>query len=331
MQAVRGRGSTDLGELYAPVAADLARAQRIFRQELDGRPAYIAELCRHVEHFRGKQLRPALLLLAARACGQVTPAHPLLAAVVEMVHLATLVHDDVLDGGDLRRRRPTVNRRWGDESAVLLGDLLFAHAYHLCSRLDSQAAARAIAAAAVTVCEGELLQIANRGNRGLREPEYLEIVTHKTATLVGLAAELGAEYAGADPARCGHLRAFGTALGIAFQITDDVLDLTGDERIAGKSLGRDVQHGELTLPLIHFLHTAPPTARAELRAVLGNGDGRRPQRVAALLAGSASLAYAREAAAGYVSEALAHLADLPPSSARESLEAMARFVLARQF
>lgn len=315
-----------LAQLYAPVARELEQAEHLFRDELASDLPAVNELYAHLEHLRGKQLRPALLLLAGRACGLLRPQHAVLAAVVEMVHLATLVHDDVLDGGDVRRRAATVNRAWGNSRAVLLGDLLFTHAYHLCAGLDDHYAARCIARTAVALCEGELLQIAHRGDYALSEDVYLDIIARKTAALLGTCTRLGAHYAGADAALGQRLAEFGACLGMSFQITDDLLDLVGDERAAGKSLGRDAALGELTLPLIHFLREAPAGPRAAMLQTLGDRGDKRSTRIAELLADSDSVAYARRAAENYVRNALALLEELPSSDARDSLAAMARFI-----
>lgn len=323
-------GALRLAELYAPIADELKQSRRILADELISDQTRISDLCQHVAQFHGKMLRPALLLLAGKACGALRPAHPVLAAVVELVHIATLVHDDVLDEADIRRRAATVNRLWGNGRAVLMGDFLYSHAYHLCSGLQSQFAARLIGQTAVTTCEGEMMQVANRGNTALTEGEYCDIITRKTAVLVEACCHLGAHYAEADADTVRHLRTFGRALGIAFQIVDDLLDLTGDESEVGKSLGRDVDEGELTLPLIHFLRTATPRRRARLLTLLGSVDPQRYREVATLLRDSDSIAYAQNVAHEHIATARTALAALPPSPARDSLSTMAEFVLARR-
>jgi len=323
-------GTVRLAELYAPVADDLQQSQRILADELISDQTLISDLCHHVGQFHGKRLRPALLLLAADACGEVGPEHHVLAAVVELVHIATLVHDDVLDEADIRRRAATVNRLWGNEQAVLLGDFLYSHAFHLCSSLNAQFAARLIGQTAITVCEGEMMQVANRGNFELTEGEYMDIISRKTAVLVETCCHLGARHAGAADATVRRLRAFGHALGLAFQIVDDLLDLTGDESEVGKSLGRDVYEGELTLPLIHFLRTAPAPRRARLLALLRGDDPQRYREIAGLLRNSDSVAYAQTVAEEQIASARASLAELPPSAARDSLSALADFVVARR-
>jgi octaprenyl-diphosphate synthase len=319
-----------LAGLFSSIADDLEESARIFRDELHSESPYVCELCEHIEHFRGKQLRPALLLLSGQACGELRPAHRVLAAVVEMVHLATLVHDDVLDEADIRRRTATVSRRWGNESAVLLGDLLFSHAFRLCSSLDDQFASQLIGQTAVTLCAGELTQVSHCDNTELTEAEYFEIITGKTASLIGTCCLLGARYAGANRETVRRMNEFGVGLGTAFQITDDLLDLIGDEREVGKSLGRDLDKGKLTLPLIHFLRTAAPTPRKRILALLRNGDLRRNGQVATLLADSDSIDYARRIAYEHVRRSLDILSELPPSDARSSLTAMAEFIIARR-
>jgi octaprenyl-diphosphate synthase len=330
VRAVAVSGTLRLAELYASVADDLRQSQQILVDELASDQTLISDLCQHVGQFHGKLLRPAILLLAGKASGEVQPAHHVLAAVVELVHIATLVHDDVLDEADIRRRAATVNRLWGNEQAVLLGDFLYSHAFHLCSGLDSQFAARLIGQTAIRVCEGEMMQVANRGNVDLTEGDYLDIIGRKTAALVETCCHLGAQYAGASPATVRRVCAFGRALGLAFQIVDDLLDLTGDESEVGKSLGRDVDEQELTLPLIHLLQTGAESARARLLALLHGDDPQRYRPIAALLASSGSLAYAQTAAEEHIAAARAALAGLPASTARDSLSALADFVIARR-
>ncbi len=321
----------EIANLVAPIGDDLRETLRVFRAEVDSDQSFIRDLCDHVGQYHGKQLRPALLLLTARACGGVTPDHHVLAAVVEMVHMATLVHDDVLDDADVRRGADTVNRLWGNERSILLGDYLFSHAYHLCSSLNSQFAARQIGATGVTLCEGEMMQVANRGNYDLDETLYYDIIHRKTASLIGTASALGAHYAGADPERVEKMRIFGESLGIAFQIVDDLLDITGSEAEVGKSVGRDVEKGKLTLALIHFLQTQSPAARSRMLETLNGDSPTRQQAVAAQLQGSDSLDYANQAATGHIQRALTQLEGLPESDARDGLQAMAEFVAARTF
>jgi len=318
-----------LAEVYAPIAAELEEARARFDKELHHPRGFINQLCAQVKHYRGKMLRPALLLLTGKALGKLTDEHATLAAVVEMVHVATLVHDDVLDEADVRRQRTTVNARSGNEAAVLLGDYLISHAFHLCSSLDSQYAARAIGATTNTVCAGELSQIHHRGDPRLTEAEYLEIIESKTAVLTGTCCALGARFADAAADRIEALRRFGTELGIAFQIVDDVLDLVGSQEHVGKTLGRDLDLGKPTLPVIHSLANAEPEVRRRLQSLIRDDVAGRRHGVQELLHRSGSIDYARAVAQRYIASAVKHLDVLPDSPARASLAVLAEFVLRR--
>ncbi len=315
------------------LAGELAEVESRFAAELHSDLACVNDLVRHIERYRGKMLRPVLLLLCGEAADPAEPlrdAHRTLAAVVEMVHMATLVHDDILDEADTRRSGQTVNALRGNEAAVMLGDYLISHAYHLCSTLNSQAAARLIAHATNTVCEGELLQLANRYNWSLDEQTYFQIIDRKTGALCGVACRLGAMMSGAGREVCEAVDRFGVQLGAAFQIIDDVLDLVGDEAVVGKSLGKDIEKGKLTLPLIHRLETAAPAERQTLLTRLRSTDDDRAQRIARELREGAAVDYARRRAERFVEEAKRQVRRLPDSEGREVLFAMADAVLTRE-
>ncbi len=321
-----------LANLTDCIAAELSAVERRFHDELETDLRAVNTLVRHVSRFRGKMLRPCLVLLAGRAAApgrELTDAHVTLATVVEMVHMATLVHDDVLDEAELRRKGATINHLRGNEAAVMLGDYLISHSYHLCASLESQFASRLIARTTNQVCEGELLQIDNRHNLDLDEPTYLEIIKRKTAVLTAACCTLGATVAGAPERVVKQLETYGLSLGTAFQIQDDILDLIGDPHAVGKTLGSDIEKGKMTLPMIHFLRTAPAEHRALLRSLLGSRDLDKLDQVRNLILPSGSIGYAREAAAKLVRQARAALADLPASDARQVLETMADFVVAR--
>lgn len=318
-----------LASLYEAIAPDLAKVCRIFDDELFSELPFVNELCTHVRQYRGKMLRPALLLLSGRACGSTRPEHLTLAAVVEMVHMATLVHDDVLDEADLRRRCPTINRMQGNEAAVLLGDYLISHAFHLCSSLQSQEASRIIGATTNTVCEGELQQIFHRGDEELTPEQYLQIISRKTAALTAACCRLGAQFAGASPTVTAALEQYGQQVGIAFQITDDVLDIVGTEKEMGKTLGRDFDKNKLTLPLIHcFTHGGADLGRRARQ--YWRDAGRHHADLRACLEQSGSIAYTLAEAARYVESATASLEALPASDAREVLCRMAQLILDRE-
>jgi octaprenyl-diphosphate synthase len=316
-------------DLHAPIARDLEEVERVLARALENsRPGVTPLLC-HLTHYRGKRLRPTLLLLTARACGGIRPAHHVLAAVVEMIHTATLVHDDVLDEARLRRHVPTVNATWGNQASVLLGDYLFTHAFHLSSTLDDVRACRLIGEATNRVCAGELQQVCERGNLDLSEEEYFAIIDAKTAELTSCCCRLGALFAGADEEVVEALAGYGRKLGVAFQIADDLLDLVGTESVAGKSLGTDVAQQKLTLPLIRLLGHAAPAAAARARDVLNGRDRCKREALTPLLRESGALSYARHQAEEYAALARDELSCLPASEWRSILDSLPNRVVHR--
>jgi octaprenyl-diphosphate synthase len=315
-------------DLPGPIAADLEEVERILERVLKSRYAGVTEVARHVRHYRGKRLRPVLLLLTARACGRVAPAHHTLGAVVEMIHTATLVHDDILDGATVRRHVRTVNACWGNQTSVLLGDYLFTHAFHLASTVDARAC-QLIGAATNRVCEGEMCQGLERGNLDLDEEAYYDVIDGKTAELIACCCQLGALYSGAAPEVVQGLTRFGRYVGLAFQIADDLLDLVGEEKATGKSLGTDVEQQKMTLPLIHLLANGTNGTAVRARQILrGTAEGRR-DALRPLLAENGSLDYARRKAEEFVAKARKELNCLPASPARSVLETMTDRVVHR--
>jgi octaprenyl-diphosphate synthase len=321
--------STVLAGLHECIGTQLAAVDRLFNTELHSDLACVNSLVRHVGRFRGKMLRPTLLLLSGKACGELKNEHVVLATVVEMVHMATLVHDDVLDEAEMRRKGATINHLRGNEAAVMLGDCLISHSYHLCSSLDSQHASRTIARTTNRVCEGELLQIDNRDNLDLDEKVYLEIINRKTASLCAACCMLGAKFAGATDEISAQLEEFGLCLGMAFQIQDDLLDIEGHASTVGKTLGIDVEKGKMTLPMIHFLKTAPREHRMLLRSLLEGHDSDKSERIRNLIMPSESLAYAHQRARDFSNRAQQVLSGVPDSEAKRVLIQMAEFVVSR--
>jgi octaprenyl-diphosphate synthase len=321
-----------LAGLVECIGPQLGLVERRFHEELVSALPCVNTLVKHVSRFRGKMLRPTLLLLTGKAAApqrELTDAHLTLATVVEMVHMATLVHDDVLDEAELRRKGATINHLRGNEAAVLLGDYLISHSYHLCSSLDSQLASRMIARTTNQVCEGELLQIDNRNNWDLSEETYLRIITQKTAVLCATCCHLGARFSGASHAVIDAMELYGLSLGTAFQIQDDILDIVGDISTVGKTLGIDIDKGKLTLPTIHFLRTAPPEHRVLLRSLLSSRDGDKIEKIRNLILPSQSIEYAHDRARQLIDRACATLEMLPDSEAKNAMRTMARFVIER--
>jgi octaprenyl-diphosphate synthase len=316
--------------LYAPIATELAAAEELLRRELTSDDPFVDGLVKHAFRLGGKRLRPALVLLAAKAAGQIAHEHVVLAAVVEMIHTATLVHDDVLDEASLRRHRETVNARSDNEASVLVGDFLFTHAFYLASSLETTYACQTIGRATNIVCAGELRQVHSRGNFQLTEAEYLSIIEAKTAELCACCCRLGAHYAGAGRERVDALARYGRNLGIAFQIADDMLDLVGDELAMGKSLGTDLEKQKLTLPLIRLLAESTPAERAEIVELVSSKNRADRSHLGVWLERSRALADARDMACHYADAARREAAHLPPSPARDVLLALAELVVSRQ-
>lgn len=306
--------------LYAPIASDLEEVERILARTIANTNPAVAELVHHVGHFRGKRLRPALLLLTGRACGRLTQAHPVLAAVIELIHTATLVHDDVLDGATVRRHVATVNAGWGNQKSILFGDYLFTHAFHLATTLGDIRACQIIGEATNRVCEGELRQGLQRGNLELSEAEYFDIIDAKTAELLACCCQLGALASGAGPDVVAALTRYGRNLGLAFQIADDLLDLIGDEGVTGKSLGTDLDQQKMTLPLIRVMESGPAALTARVRQVLASSGNHKRETLRPYLTECGALDYAFRRAEELAVRARAELECLPPSSCRGILE-----------
>ena len=324
------QGAPILASLYAPVRQELDEVEEVFRQTLRSDRPFIDGLIKYGFRLGGKRLRPALVLLTAKASGSIDRNHVLVAAAVEMIHTATLIHDDVLDEATLRRHLDTVNARWDNETSVLLGDYLLTQSLCLASSLDDPFACRSIGEASRAMCEGELCQIESRGDYALAESQYFEIIRGKTAALIACCCRLGAHYAGADAAVEHALDQYGLHLGIAFQIVDDLLDVLGDEAKVGKSLGTDLLKQKSTLPLIRLLDQSTPAQRAELLARLSGEENHRSEFLRGRWGGSDAIPYTRAKAVESTRLACGYLDALPPSPARDSLRDLTEFVVNRQ-
>ncbi len=315
------------------IAEQLKQVEVCFSEELRSSLPHVNNLVEHVSKFRGKMLRPMLVLLSGLAANEkviLNATHITLATVVEMVHMSTLVHDDVLDGAEVRRRGATIHHLHGNEAAVLLGDYLISHAFHLCSSLNTQEYSRLVSHATNIVCEGELTQNFNRNNWDLSEEVYYDIIYRKTAALTEVCCRLGAMVSAPNQASVDALAAYGKFAGMAFQIIDDVLDLVGEQKTVGKTLGSDIEKGKLTLPMLHFIRNAAPQHRDLLIDLLGSQEVDRVERVRQLVAPSSSVVFARKEAEKFVDRAITSLQILPATEARDVLTDMAHFITARQ-
>ncbi len=263
-QALKSTFELINAQLYS-VEERIRQQAKAFDPAVEGYVTYAVE-------SHGKRLRPALALLAGGATGNICPNHLDLAVILEMIHAATLVHDDILDGADKRRGQPTANAKWGTALSVLLGDCLFAHALKLSTSFPNAEIGRRIAHAASEVCSGEIIQTQRRFDLKLSVPDYYKIIEMKTAALFAAACELGAFINEAAPEVIDALRIYGLQLGTAYQIYDDVLDLAGDETKVGKTLGSDLRKGKLTLPVLHLLQISDEAERHRLSEIILNGE-----------------------------------------------------------
>lgn len=289
----------------------------------------ISTYARYALTNQGKQLRPALVALSARAAGGIQPQHVTVAVVIEMVHLATLVHDDVMDEASMRRQRPTLAANWGNHISVLLGDCLFAHALRLAASFPTPDICRAVATASNTVCTGEILQTNSRLNFALTRAEYFRMLSMKTAEFFGLACELGGRLANANDAGCVALRDFGMSLGLAYQLYDDCLDLFGSEKVVGKSLGTDLASGKLTLPVLFALEKASDEEKSQLKQWIRQWDSSHHAGVARILGQCGALDHCQGVIAGELTRAHEALRVLPESPGKAALIELTGF-LARQ-
>jgi octaprenyl-diphosphate synthase len=320
----------------APVAGDMQRVDGLIRARLDSDVVLVRQVAEYIVGGGGKRLRPALVLLSAGACGYpgarapAGEAHCELAAVVEFIHTATLLHDDVVDASELRRGRHTANAEFGNAASVLVGDFLYSRAFQMMLGAGSMRVMQVLADATNTIAEGEVLQLMNCHDPDVGEARYLDVVRRKTAKLFEAAARLGAVLAEAPPAVESGLTEFGMRLGTAFQLIDDVLDYSGDAAAIGKSLGDDLAEGKPTLPLIRAMASAPAAQAALVRRAIVEGGRGEFERVLAAVQESGALDYARAAAEREAQAARAALAPLPASAQRDSLLELASFSVARR-
>ena len=318
--------------LAAALAEEMAAVNALIRARMASEHApRIPEVTAHLVEAGGKRLRPLLTLAAARLCGYRGEHHIRLAATVEFIHTATLLHDDVVDESARRRGRPTANLLWDNKSSVLVGDYLFARSFQLMVETGSLRVLDILADAAATIAEGEVLQMTAASDLRTDERIYLKIVRGKTAALFAAATEVGGVIAGAPQAQLRALRDYGDALGIAFQIADDLLDYQGDSRATGKNVGDDFREGKLTLPVIKAVARATEEERAFWRRTIEKGrqEAGDLERALALMGKYGTLAATRAEAEAWAERARAALAALPAGALRETLSDLADYVVAR--
>lgn len=317
----------DLQSLLRPAAADLDRVRRRIEEVLGGSAAPVGEMLCQLHLGGGKMLRPALTLLSGQCVGLAGSDHIELGAIVEMIHLASLLHDDVIDQAQVRRKRPSANALWGNTQAVLLGDFVLSKAFGLGAGLELSDAAAILCQTAEAICTGEMRQNLRKGDWDLTEAEYLAIIEGKTASLFGACCHLGALAGRAEPSVCEQLRRYGVALGMAFQMTDDLLDIVGSSREEGKTLGTDFVHEKLTLPVIHWLgQGGGESQKNRLKQLIADAHS---EELCAAVVTSGAVDYTLTRAEDYGRQARACLIGLPDSPAKEALSGLVSFVTHR--
>jgi len=321
-------GPVRLEEVYRPIQDELQRVQNILRKELQSETPFVDQLLEHSWLMGGKRIRPVFLLLSGASCGEISDAHLQTAAALEMIHTATLVHDDVLDEAETRRHCATTNSKWGAKVSVLLGDYLFTHAFHVASLSGSVEALRMLAQASNRVCEGEMRQNAWQGNFDLSEADYLQMITEKTAELCGVGCQMGAYLSGAPTDLVHGFEGFGRNLGVAFQIIDDVLDIVGSQENVGKTLGTDLLNQKPTLPIIHCLEHCDSENRTKLIEYLGNSES-TTTGLMKFLKQTDSIEYARQVAQSHAQRATSFAQGLASNPYSDALISLAQFVLER--
>jgi octaprenyl-diphosphate synthase len=325
------RGEDALARLNRLVAEDLKACNTLIIQRMQSPVALIPQLAAHIIAAGGKRLRPLLTLATSRLCGYEGPRHVALAACVEFIHTATLLHDDVVDESALRRGQASANALFGNKASVLVGDFLFARAFQLMIEDKSLEVLRILAGASATIAEGEVLQLITQNDLSSTEAQYLEVIQGKTAALFAAATEVGGVIAGAPEAQVHALRSYGDALGIAFQIVDDLLDYGGVAAVIGKNTGDDFRERKLTLPVIKAVALADAEERAFWLRVIEKGDQREGDldHAMALMARHGAMEAARTEALAWAAQARAALTVLPEHPLRQMLEDLADYVVAR--
>jgi octaprenyl-diphosphate synthase len=320
-----------LEAIRAPVATDLQRVDDVIRRRLDSDVILIRTIASYIVASGGKRLRPALVLLASKAFGAEPHARHDLAAVIEFIHTATLLHDDVVDESSLRRGRKTANAEFGNAASVLVGDFLYSRAFQMIVEAGSLAVMKVLADATNVIAEGEVLQLLNVHDADTDEEKYLRVIRYKTAKLFEAATRVGAIIGGADAAAEAALAGYGMHLGTAFQLIDDVLDYSGDLNDMGKNLGDDLAEGKPTLPLIYAMQSGNAGERATIRHAIEEGGKADLEGVVAAIQRVGALDYARGQARREATSAAERLDRLPHSACRDSLLHLANFSVERKF
>jgi len=323
--------SLPLSQIFEPIRADLEKVDREFGRQVESQVDLIPKIGRYIQTSGGKRMRPAVLLMAARLTGYQGERAILYAAVVEFIHTATLVHDDIIDESELRRGRLAVHSRWGNDVTVLLGDYLYIKSMALALTYDTLDIVRLLCDVTLRMIEGELYQLTKNGDADITEEQHFDIIRRKTAYLFGGCAQIGGMLGKVSEEQAQALREYGFNLGIAFQIVDDLLDFTGDAAALGKPIGADLREGKMTLPLIHLLQQREEVGERIVRDIIASRSVSEAQwsELLRILKEHRSTDYAYRRASEFAERAKKPLYAFPPSSERNALLALPDYVLSR--
>jgi octaprenyl-diphosphate synthase len=320
---------TSQNSIISTIATDMEAVNGVIRQRLHSEVALVNQIAEYIISAGGKRIRPVLVLLVANAYEYRGVAHHELAAVVEFIHTATLLHDDVVDESSLRRGRATANALFGNAASVLVGDFLYSRAFQMMVSLNNMRVMQILSDATNVIAEGEVLQLLNMHDPDVNEEAYLNVIRSKTAKLFEAAAELGALVAGANDQQIDAAGEYGRSLGTAFQLIDDVLDYAGDASEIGKNVGDDLREGKPTLPLIYLMEHGTDEQRQLVRACIENGDEQHFDTILAAITSSGALDYTRRQAEAAARRATDAIASMPDSRYKDSLLQLARFAVDR--
>lgn len=323
--------STDIGDITTLIAADMQAVDSLIQQRLQSDVVLISQLSHYIIGNGGKRLRPALVLLSAGAFGYSGPHHYQLAAIVEFIHTATLLHDDVVDASEMRRGHETANAVWGNEASVLVGDFLYSRAFEMMVEIDQMRVMDILSHATNTIAEGEVMQLLNCHDADTTEQRYLDVIHSKTAKLFEAAARLGALIAGSDETTEQAMAAYGMHLGTAFQLIDDVLDYSASAEQMGKNIGDDLAEGKPTLPLIYAMRNGRPEQAQVVREAIEKGGRDNIEAVMAAVESTGAIDYTARSARDEAHKAAAALENIPASPYRDAMLALAEFSVNRKY
>lgn len=315
--------------IYDTVADDFSQVNQLILDRLSSHVPLVEKIAQYIVESGGKRMRPLLVLLTARALNHDGKDHLKLAAVIEFLHTATLLHDDVVDTSDLRRGRATANARWGNAPSVLVGDFLYSRAFQMMVELESMAIMNVLSHATAVIAEGEVLQLMNCKNPDITEASYMDVIRSKTAMLFQAASHSGAILSGADEQTEAAMRDYGLHLGLAFQLVDDVLDYRGSAEEMGKNVGDDLAEGKPTLPLLKAMAQGNEEERQLIRRAIRQGGLDQLERICSIVETTGALDYTLQLAREQVDKAKSCLTCLPDSEHRQSLFALAELAVAR--